>query len=283
MTTFSSASMAAETFAQKYIKVFLGILVIGLLGLGGYKLLNYMKVKDEHKAFAALYPIEKKYYDQKRAFYEAENKKSEPKENAKDLKLPAPKAIKTGDLDKDYGTIAKELDGFIRANLATKAAAYAGFLLADLAEEYKRQDQFSPTLTELAKSQPESSLTRGLMGMLQANQLAQNKKCDKAVEFWSEVLKNDEASFLHAEAALRSGVCYEALGNQPKAVEAYARAKDLSTAQGAIGTTAGQFLRAAETLTHKVVQKVDEVVSDTAASAEKKSEKIKGSLKEEKP
>lgn len=226
-----------ETLAKHKTIVIAVVAAIAVGGIG-YAANGAIKSRTESKAQNAFFPIEKSYTEKREKF-----------DQAKFADLAGQKAegaIKaTGDLAKDYGTLVEDLEAFAKTHAGTAAGAQAAMLAAETRMSYNQADLAGSTLDSLVKETKATNLMGGLVRMANGNAWAQAGKCDLAVKAWEQVLATKEISFLHGEAALRSGLCLEKSGDKTKAAEMYRKASGESERSSA-SQTAKALLRAIE-------------------------------------
>lgn len=216
------------------------IAVIAAVAVGGigYAANGALKSRAELKAQNAFFPIEKSYTEKREKF-----------DQAKFADLTGQKtegAVKaSGDLAKDYGTLVEELEAFAKAHAGTAAGVQAAMIAAETRLAYNQAELAGSTLDSLVKETKSTSLMGALVRMANGNAWAQAGKCDQAVKAWEQVLATKEISFLHGEAALRSGLCLEKSGDKAKAAEMYRKASGESERSSA-SQTAKALLRAIE-------------------------------------
>jgi predicted negative regulator of RcsB-dependent stress response len=226
-----------ETLAKHKTIVIAVIAAIAVGGIG-YLANGAIKSRSELNAQNTFFPIEKSYTEKREKF-----------DQAKFADLTGQKAegaVKaSGDLAKDYGTLVDELEAFAKAHAGTAAGAQAAMLAAETRMSYNQAELAGSTLESLVKETKSTNLMGGLVRMANGNAWAQAGKCDQAVKAWEQVLATKEISFLHGEAALRSGLCLEKSGDKTKAAEMYRKASGESERSSA-SQTAKALLRAIE-------------------------------------
>lgn len=222
----------------KYKAIVFAIIAAVAVGGIGYAANGALKSRSELKAQNAFFPIEKSYTEKRERF-----------DQAKFADLTGQKAegaIKaSGDLAKDYGTLVEELETFAKAHAGTAAGVQAAMLAAETRMSYNQAELAGSILDSLVMETKSTNLMGGLVRMANGNAWAQAGKCDQAVKAWEQVLAAKEISFLHGEAALRSGLCLEKSGDKAKAAEMYRKASGESERSSA-SQTAKALLRAIE-------------------------------------
>lgn len=231
-------------FFEENAKLLAVLVVVAILAGLGYVGFQYVQKRQERSAQDAYYAVEARFtklkegYD--RAKLQALMPGSVPPADAKNESKPA-----SGNLEQDYGSVLGDLEKVAREHAGTTAGAQASILLGETYLEYKQPEKAVEIAQVSAKSLGAGSLAGSLSRVLWGNALAAKGDCQAAVGVWQQVIDNKEASFLHPDVSLRSGVCYESLNQPEKAAEMYRKV----TAEGgnsAAGQTAKGLLRALE-------------------------------------
>jgi predicted negative regulator of RcsB-dependent stress response len=216
----------------------LGIGLIAFVVIGaGIAGKSYLDDKAERDAQAKYFPIEKKLLETK-AKFEAASTPAPKYPKAKNP--PAPEVRATGDFEKDYGTLATELNTVISDSPKSQAAKMAALSLAEVQMEYKKFEDAQNTLNKVTSGKKDllSAIVQSQLGSIQADQ----KDCKSALSTWENVLQNASAKALHGAIKLKQGLCFEALNEIEKARATYtelaAEDKDSQSAK-----TAQKYLR----------------------------------------
>jgi len=178
-----------------------GLLLLFGLGSAGY---SYFKELQEKKATEELALALFEYDKEEGAWQKKQLGKAEikPEDVAEEFK-------KSPDL------FAKVIQNHSGSVAAAQAALYLGRIYSDL----KQYDKATQILSTHVKS------STGLVQALIVNQLANiqaaSGKCIEAVDRWKSLLSDKNASFLHPEAHLKTGECFEVLNDTGKAKENY--------------------------------------------------------------
>lgn len=217
------------------------VAIVAGLGVVGWEMFSERREKSAQEAF---YGIEKQYTAKREKFDQA---KFGAITGAKvdDLVKAGTAARATGDLAKDYGSLVEDLEAFASNHKGTAASVQASLLAAETRVEYKQAEQAAKNLETAVSSTKANSLLGALARMATGNAQAMAGQCDQALKTWDQVLAAKDLGFLHAEAALRSGLCLEKGGDKAKAIEMYRKASsenDKSTSS----QTARSLLRALE-------------------------------------
>lgn len=217
----------------------------GALGAIGYTIYQTIQHSRELKAQTAFYAVDAKYVKARQEYEKNEFQAMAPKKDPKDPKAKEEGKKKSGDLEKDYGTAGADFEKVIRDFPGSAASAQAAIVATELYLDYKKIEP-AVAVSELAmKSPPKHPILKGLVEMSLGNAYAAKGDCAKATESWKEILVREELRSLSAEAALRSGLCFEKLGQADRAAEMYQKASIGATGSSAT-ETAKSLLRAIE-------------------------------------
>lgn len=221
-----------------------GLIAIAILGAVGYVGWGVLETRREKSAQEALYAVEKPFTEKREKFEQA---KFASLNGGKldELVKAGTAVVATGDLTKDYGTLLDGLEDFAKAHPGTMAGVQAALMASETRIQYKQAEQSIPALEATVKATKASTLVGGLARMGAGNAQAAAGKCDQALKSWEEVLSAKDVSFLHSEAALRSGLCLEKAGDKAKAIEMYRKASSESD-KSSSAQTARTLLRALE-------------------------------------
>ena len=195
------------------------IVVISFLILGGgLAAWESFKEKAELKAQLKYYEVYKKIMEKKAA----ESLKDEDP-----TKVATKEAANTPPKKVDYELEIQELKNIVEQESKTTAGALAGMTLSEL---YIKAEKYDQALEALKKV---PGKTKSLVGILVAAQVGNAKAtkndCKGALETWQALLNSDSAKWLHSELNLRTGLCYEQLGDLAAAQTAYQKVVDVAT------------------------------------------------------
>lgn len=207
------------TFAEKNAKVLFIILVLIVIAGIGYGINDNLTMKKEATFQERYAQAEKEQLEKERNFEEADRAPLAPEKDKK----PEPKISATGDLEKDFGSSVKIYNEVIREAPQTKAARMAAIKLSDLYLKYKKPDDAMNSLKEVA-ARMHNDLTGYLVTFQKANVQSQIGQCSEAVSTWETLVRNKHAAFLHKEAQVRMGLCYETMKDFAKAELMYIEA-----------------------------------------------------------
>ncbi len=223
------------------------IAVLGVIGvIAGIAHVVFHSIWDrqERKAQEAYYAVESNYTKIKEGFDRAKLRALMPSAPAPKPGEPSDQPA-TGDLTKDYGTVVSDLEKLARDHHGTTAGAQAALLAGQTYLQYKQPDKAIELAEMPVKALGNKHLLASLSRVLWGSALATKGDCAGAVKVWQEILDNKSANFLHGEAGLRSGLCYESMNQNDKAAEMY-RKVTTENAQSASASTAKGLLRALE-------------------------------------
>ena len=143
------------------------------------------------------------YYLVEKSFYELKAKKETP---------PNPTAkVEPVDFTKSKQDFEKIISTYPKSIAAQMSALNLASILID---ENKSTEALNVLKNvETKSSSMVSYLVQQQIGLL----LADQDKCQEAIDTWEKVIKSSEASFLHAELQLQQALCYSKLNNSQKA------------------------------------------------------------------
>lgn len=235
---FISTADKAWTAIEKNKVLVLTILGVFLIGATGWSGMVWWNSKKESKAQEAYYSAKKVLIDTAKLYEvpEATPEQLEKKET------PVAKKTKSGDFEADFGAAAKGLEDMINSHKGSHAAAAAALDLAPVYDEYKLFDRGAKTFTTAAQSLSGSDLFAGLVHLQLGNYQQALGQCDAAIKTWQKVSSNKDFSFLHADALLKEGLCWNQLGDNAKATELFKKlAQDFADTDA--GRSAKKYLR----------------------------------------
>jgi tetratricopeptide (TPR) repeat protein len=238
---------------EKNSKVVTTIVALLFLGAIVYVTMDFVNRRADRKASEELYKVEAQYLKIKDTFEKAKADAEKPPEKPKDkadaketAKVETPAQPASGDLQKDYGTVLPGLEQVADKHANQSAGAQAAVMAADLYLEYKQPEKAVAVLDKVVTKQSSGDLMYGVAHLLRGSALAAKGDCNQAVSDWQKVVDSKKNSFLHPDALLKSGVCYETLKQNDKAMEMYKKVtQDHADSQAA--QTAKTYLRAIET------------------------------------
>jgi predicted negative regulator of RcsB-dependent stress response len=230
-------------FIEEHAKILGALVVILVIGSLGYTVFNFVRSYQEKSAQEAFYTVEATYSKIKQGFDRAKYQKLMPntKENSADTSKVA-----TGQLDQDYGSVIGELEKVAREHKGTAGGAEAALIAGQIYLEYKQPEKAIALHEATAKSLGSDKVLGGLVKIQWGSAMAAKGDCQAAIDVWQQVLGNKNVSYLHADAALRSGLCFESLNQDEKAMEMYRKASAEGGEQSPTAHTAKSFLRALE-------------------------------------
>jgi predicted negative regulator of RcsB-dependent stress response len=238
--TISDWLALGRDWFEENILVILAALVAILVvwgGISGWKYIEYRKERAAQEAFFAV--------DEKFAKKQAEFERGSNPLFALQGGGEGAKAVKTGKLETDYGDLINGFEKVAEEHRGSVAGAQAAIFAMDVLLEYKEPAR----ALELGRNQRgvlnRSHPLSGLLVLMTGTAEADSGDCKAATATWGSIFGEPAWQHLEAEAALRSGVCFEKLGDLDQAKKKYqmaSAAKDSRT----VGESAKTFLRALE-------------------------------------
>ncbi len=230
--------------------------LVALLFLGAivYVSMDFLNRRADRKGSEDLYKVEAQYLKLKDGFEKAKTPEpppakdptKDPKDKTETAKTEPPAQPASGDLQKDYGSVLPGLEQVADKHAGQSAGAQAAVIAADLYLEYKDPDKAVAVLDKVVTKQSSNDLMYGVAHLLRGSALAAKGDCNQAVSDWQKVVDSKNNKFLHPDALLKSGVCYETLKQSEKAMEMYKKVtQDHADTQAA--QAAKTYLRAMET------------------------------------
>jgi predicted negative regulator of RcsB-dependent stress response len=180
-----------------------GLVILLLVGFGGYTAYSAYTQKFEDKAQSAFFEAERLYASSQPA-----------KEDPKD-----PKAKVTPPVNVDTTQVEAKLNSVIADYPKSKAGIQASILIADINLQKKDSAKAIRAL-ERSYSEFQGHLIDSLMALKLSGLYEQNKQCDKALPVLEKVY-NSQVPELKPEALLRQALCEETLGQNDKAKQSY--------------------------------------------------------------
>ncbi len=221
-------------------KIVVALIVIAVLGGLAYAGVQIVTNRQEKSAQADYYKAEAPFTKKKEAFEKSKFKAFMPA-NAEDK---TPTEVASGDISKDYGPLLTDLESVAKDHAGTAAGGQAALLAGQTYLEYKQPDK-AIEYAQLAGSKLPKDSTLGVLGkVLWGNALSAKGDCQGALGVWQQVLDTKTAAYLHPDVSVRSGVCFEKMGQNDRALEMYRSAS--AVAESASAGTAKGLLRALE-------------------------------------
>lgn len=187
--------------------VIAAVALFGVVG-GGLALSSHFSKQKEIQHQEKYYSLEKSFVEKKRVFDEAKAQKDATK-------------MSTGDIVKDYGDIPAQMEAFIKESPKSHAAQMAALNLANLYSDYGKLAESQNLLQLVEPGLSSSDQISGLVYLKLGGLLADQKNCEKAIEYWSKITGKSDMAFAHDEAKLRMGICYESMNQLDKAEQLY--------------------------------------------------------------
>jgi hypothetical protein len=218
MDEFQEKSSQFLTDFAKPISIGLGALILVGAAWAAIDHLQSSKEKSAQEKFAL---IDRKFQKIKEGFDKAEaDGKAFAEAVKKDPKAAAPTTkVKSGDLEKDYGTVIPEFEAFVAGNLKSGAGGLAALTLCKIYEEYQKSDLCLAVLEKMSGIDGKNFI--GMMLQTRyATALADNNQCPKARGIWMGLVKT-APTFMTQEMKLRTALCFEQEGQLDQAKALY--------------------------------------------------------------
>lgn len=226
---------------EEYSRALLAVGVLLLVAALGWAGFHYWREGQEKAALLALYESQSPLLKKKAEFARAELPQT-PEKDKEQANLTKENLVHaSGDLQTDYGPELKRLKAVIDKFPTSKAAVLAALDLADLYASHKDPSRAIEVLARVEKALARRELLYGIWTMKLANLRAEAGDCPGAIEGWQKILAGDEHRYLHPEANLRLGVCYENMKDLAKAKEMYQQTFE-KFPESSAGMTAQKYL-----------------------------------------
>lgn len=228
----------ARGWVEENAKLIVGALALLIFAGIVFAVMQFIGRKQERAAQEAYYSVAVKFEKAKGEFDQAKFEQFAPAGQEKGTAKAA-----TGDLEKDYGTVITDLEKIAREHAGTTAGAQAAILAGDTYIQYKQPEKAVELARMTSEKLNDTHTLKHLSNMLLGNALASKGDCQEAVTVWQKLIDNSKASYLHADASVRAGLCFEQLGQTDKALDMYKKA---SASESGAAATARGLLRALE-------------------------------------
>lgn len=240
--SFQETVLGGWHWVEKHAASVGAVIAVGLLILSGFALKNWWHTRAERKAQESYYAIEHKFTKIKEGFDRAKMRALMPAMAAKDDKKT--EAPATGDLEKDYGAVISDLEKVAHDASGSAAGAQAAIILAETYLSYNQPEKAVAASELASKHLGANSLLGSLVRVQWGSALAAKGDCKEAVNVWGQILAHAANKFLLGDVSLRSGLCYEQIGDLQKAKEMYQKAAAEAGAESPLSATAKGLERA---------------------------------------
>ena len=218
-------SRAQDAFQRKSLtiiqiilqqKTLIVVICVCLLVIGAFfPIKQYYKEQTEMEAQNQLYLSTAKWDALKKSLFPTPSDSNEPP-------IPPVTEPKNPILkEEDYKQLQTSYEEVIQSHIGTKGAILAALQLAQL---HINQGDSNAALRVMQQVEP-TLKTKGMIDaialMSLANLYADNQDCTKAIEVWSKVIESSEFSFVHQDALLKQGLCFEQMQNIDMAYQNY--------------------------------------------------------------
>lgn len=208
-------------WVSKNSKLVVGVLVAAVLVGGGVAVVRYRQAHAQMELQEKFSLIERGLLEKKQAFEDAKRGPPPGAKASGTSPSETPKALPTGDIEKDYGQSVTDLEALVHQAPWSTAAQMAAIQVADLRREYGQGDAALKILNEANPQNDFWNLPTALLVSAKANIMADQGDCKGAVGLWEKLARASNAAYLHDEAKLRMALCYESLNDTAKAEQLY--------------------------------------------------------------
>ncbi len=209
--------LKATDWTAKNFKAIAVVLTLLIVSGAVWAAITYKKESKNIAALTAFAPIERDFSSWKTPEQKTPEAKPDTKD-AKDAKADAktPEVVKVD---------PAQLFGRMMDSIKTQGNVPANELMALMASEVAATlgPQQEAELLEVSMKTFNSGaqLTDGLILMKNGDLLANQDKCDKALDQWKKVISNNRLGYLHDLVRLKSGLCFEKMAKFEDAEKYY--------------------------------------------------------------
>jgi tetratricopeptide (TPR) repeat protein len=227
-------------------KLIAALLVVAVLGGVGMIALQFLEKRQERSAQSDFYAVHSKFTELRDAYDRAKIEALMPGMTPPDATAAASeKKAASGDLAKDYGSLMEEFETVAREHAGTSGGTQAALLASEIYLEYQQPEKALVVIEGAASKIGSKHVLKPLTEIAWGNALANKGDCQAAISHWQQVLDNPAATFVHADAGLRAGLCLEQMNQPEKAIEMY-RKVTTEAPDSTAGRNAKGLLRALE-------------------------------------
>ncbi len=246
---FQGSMVGAWAWLEDNANAVFALFALLIVGAIGYSVMNWWGKHEEKKAQESFYQIEHQYTKIKEDFELGKMRASLPKSDKPD-DLNKVGKIASGDLSKDYGTVISDFEKLARDNPKTSAGAQAAIIAASIYLSYNQPDKAADVIQIPVKNLGEKQLLANLARDLWGSALATKGDCKTAIATWKPLIDTAAAAFLAGDASLRSGLCFETLGQADEARKMYEKVSNSKPLDAGASETAKILLRALDLKTN---------------------------------
>ena len=204
---FQESAGIVSRFIEKHAKPLGAVALLLIVAGSSYAFYGFYKNKMEFAAQEDLYVVTAKH-----------DILVKPATTPEGEKVAAEKAP---EVKKDLSEVSALYEKVISDHKGTKASIIAATKLADLYSEQGDTEKALEVIKTVESKVKPSGLVEGLALMTIGRHYEMSGKCDMAVKPWESVLEAPSLKFLHSEAHLKLGLCYENLNDLDQAKTHY--------------------------------------------------------------
>ena len=165
---------------------------------------SFIMKKQEQEAQNALYKLETQYKKRTDKLAKDEQKNKEGKS-----------------LESDYGQIVDQYQQFIKEYPKSKAAKIAAIALADIYQDYGKNEKSLETLENATKSLDPDDFFFGLILSKKASIYLDTKKYPDAISTLKTIIAEKSQEHLKADSLLRMGLAYQQMSKVDDAINTF--------------------------------------------------------------
>ncbi len=198
--------------AAKNIKAVLGVFILALVVGSAYTGYLLNQQSKESKAFGELARLEKSWGEWKSQA--AGSAAPEAKENSKI----------------DAEALFKDLQDFSQKNSQLQAGQLAALMMSDVGSNLQKEEELL-SYYEKNVSSSSGQLLRALSVLKKGDLQANKNQCEVAIKTWEPLLKQKKLDYLVDLAHLKTGLCFEKLNQNDKALGHYEAVINMKSAK----------------------------------------------------
>ncbi len=203
--------LKATDWTAKNFKAIAVALTLLIVSGAVWAAITYKKESKNTAAMAAFAPIERDFSSWKTP----ELKKPEAKPDAK-VDAKTPEIVKV-----DPAQLFGRMMEFIKSQGNVPANELMALMASEVAATLGPQQEAELLEVSMKTFKSGAQLTDGLILMKNGDLLANQDKCDQALDQWKKVISNNRLGYLHDLVRLKSGLCLEKLAKFEDAEKYY--------------------------------------------------------------
>ncbi len=212
--SLNESLIKATDWTAKNFKAIAIVLTLLIVSGAVWAAISYKKESKNMEALVAFAPIERDFSTWKTP----EQKKPEAKPDAKDAKADAktPEPVKV-----DPAQLFARMMEYIKKQGNVPANELMALMASEVAATLGPQQEAELLEASMKTFNSGAQLTDGLILMKNGDLLANQDKCDQALEQWKKVISINRLGYLHDLVRLKSGLCLEKMAKFEDAEKQY--------------------------------------------------------------